>query len=143
MKSKSIVELYFDNLKAAVEEKTMKTVKELVAADPIVFEIQQKVNEIRNIISKNKESIVDRYASFDVSIDDLITVDAEVAITKAYEEKKEEYNRLDSLKREIMTMLTPCETYNEEMEILFAYGIIDDDGKLIHPEQEDDVAQSK
>lgn len=136
MKSQVIVDLYFRNLKEAVEEMTMKTVEELTAADPIVSEIQQKVNEIRDIISKNKEIIADRYASFDVMIRDLITVDTEAAITKAYEEKKKEDSRLESLKREIMTMLTPCETYNDEIKILFAYGIIDDDGILIHPEQE-------
>lgn len=143
MKSKSIVELYFANLKAAVEEKTNKIVKELMEADSIVTAIQQKINEIRNIISDNKENLADKYASFDVEIGDLMTVDTEAAITKAYEEKKEENIRLDTLKKEIMTMLTPCETYNDEMEILFAYGIIDDDGKLIHPEPEDDAAQSK
>lgn len=136
MKSKVIVNLYFANLKAAVEEKTEKTVKGLTAADPIVSAIQQKVDEIRTIISDNKKNLADNFTSFDVEIGDLITVDTEAAITKAYEEKKEEDSRLDSLKREIITMLTPCETYNDEMEILFAYGIIDDDGKLIHPEQE-------
>lgn len=136
MKSQVIVDLYFRNLKEAVEEKTMKTVEELTATDPIVSAIQQKVNEIRDIISDNKENLADKYASFDVKIGDLMTVDTEAAIAKAYEEKKEEDSRLDSLKREIVTMLTPCETYNDEIEILFAYGIIDDDGKLIHPEQE-------
>lgn len=133
MKSQAIVDLYFSNLKAASKEKNMKIINELTAADPIVSEIQQKVNDIRNIIAENKESIADRHASFDVEIGDLITVDTEAAITKAYEEKKKEDNRLDSLKREIITMLTPCETYGEEMEILFAYDIIDDDGRLIHP----------
>lgn len=137
MKSQAIVDLYFSNLKAASKEKNMKIINELTAADPIVSEIQQKVNEIRNIIAKNKESIADRHASFDVEIGDLITVDTEVAITKAYKEKIEEDSRLNSLKKEIITMLAPCETYSEEMEILFAYDIIDDDGKLIHPELQD------
>lgn len=137
MKSQAIVELYFSNLKAAVEEKTKKTVRELTEADSIVTAVQQKVDEIQNIIAENKESIADRHASFDVEIGDLITVDTEAAITKVYKEKKEEDSRLNSLKREILTMLTPCETYSEEMEILFAYGIIDDDGKLIHPELQD------
>lgn len=143
MKSKAIVDLYFANLKAAVEEKTNKIVKELTEADSIVTAIQQKVNEIRNIISDNKENLADKHASFEVSVDDLISEDTEAAITKTYLENMEENIRLDTLKKEIMTMLTPCETYNDEMEILFAYGIIDDDGKLIHPEPEDDTAQTK
>ena len=137
MKSKVILDLYFNNMKAAVKEKTENTIDALTSTDPIVSAIQQKVCEIRKIIDDNMHSIASKDASFDVKIDDLMSKETEASIEKIYEERETEINRLNMLKNEIMTMLTPCETYDEELDILFAYGIIDDDGKLIHPDAND------
>lgn len=136
MKSKSIVELYFDNMKAAVKEKTSKTVDALTAADPIISAVQKKINEIQKIINDNSQILACQSTSFDVEVGDLMSKETEASIEKAYTERAKEVNRLNMLKNEILTMLTPCETYDDEMEVLYVYGIIDEDGKLVHPDSD-------
>lgn len=136
MKSKSIVELYFNNMKTAVKEKTSKTVNALTAADPIISAVQKKIDEIQKIINDNSQILACQSTSFDVEVGDLMSKETEASIEKAYTEKVKEVNRLNMLKNEILTMLTPCETYDEEMEVLFVYGIIDEDGKLVHPDSD-------
>lgn len=136
MKSKSIVELYFNNMKAAVKEKTSKTVNALTAADPIISAVQKKIDEIQKIINDNSQILACRSTSFDVEVGDLMSKETEASIEKAYTERAKEVNRLNMLKNEILTMLTPCETYDDEMEVLYVYGIIDEDGKLVHPDSD-------
>lgn len=136
MKSKSIVELYFNNMKAAVKEKTSKTVNALTAADPIISAVQKKIDEIQKIINDNSQILACRSTSFDVEVGDLMSKETETSIEKAYTERAKEVNRLNMLKNEILTMLTPCETYDDEMEVLYVYGIIDEDGKLVHPDSD-------
>ena len=91
---------------------------------------------MNDIIRANKEEICPclAEAELEVDVDDYITRETDELLTESNEEYAAEIARLGDLRREVLTMLKPCEDYEQAQGVLFAYNIIDADGRLIKPE---------
>lgn len=115
-----ILNLYHDIKRDEVRQKRTKELEKLKNSHPVI----KAINEFRNSM-KDVKGLMFSYnyafekdAEFDAKIEKL---------NEKYDKKLAE---IDAEYIEIRAMLTDCETYEQKQNILRAYGVIDEQGKL-------------
>lgn len=119
-KTMEILNLYNDIKRDEVRQKRTKELEKLKNSHPVI----KAINEFRNSM-KDVKGLMFSYnyafekdAEFDAKIEKL---------NEKYDKKLAE---IDAEFIEIRAMLSECETYEQKQNILKAYGVIDEHGKL-------------
>ena len=127
IKNQKVVDLYFERKKEALEEK-YKTAKEaIVEADKNYIFVKQLKKQFKEYIDENEieGSLIEPVISLPLTTESIDTLD------KVGEDNYKKTKELYSIKEEITALLSGCETYEQEMEILRSYNIVTVDNKLV------------
>lgn len=122
IKNQKVVDLYFSRKQNELDEIHKERRKNIINADAnyiFASELQKQLNEY----AKDKEEL--KNAKLNI-IELPITEETKEAITKLDDEFIKSCKSLEDEKKEILVMLSGCETYEQEMVILKSYRIVDE-----------------
>lgn len=119
-KTMEILEFYKDVKKGEIRRKKIKALEKLKSKHPVI-------NAVKNFADMMKD-VKGFVFNWDFDWDE------DKEFYKKIEETNNRYDKqmaeLDANYREIKALLTDCETYEQKQNILKAYGVIDEHGKL-------------
>ena len=119
-KTMEILNLYNDIKRDEVRQKRKKELEKLKNSHPVIKAINEFRNSMKDVkgLTFSYNYVFEKDAEFDAKIEKL---------NEKYDKKLAE---IDAEFIEIRAMLTECETYEQKQNILKAYGVIDEHGKL-------------
>lgn len=129
MNNKKVVEMWYEKTVKILMDKRDKKVISLTNDDPMHKELMEQMEEVEKRITKQFGE-VEAHKGFmrdvinEYYIRDFCTEASDVEIRQANDEFEELVGNLRSRMIEIKIMLEPCQTYEQEMKILEAYGIV-------------------
>ena len=132
MKTREIVELYFDKCKQNLYEETIRARDRITEWDANVIALNKLMDEMKTItetVNPGHLIIKEECLAFYYTEE---TIDKLNALS---EKEREELANLNSDNIEVLTMLSGCETYEQEMTILKAYNIVTNDLILATPRE--------
>jgi len=130
MRTLGILDLWRSNIYRKIQVKRLKERADIIKQDRHEQFLSQKRNEIEQYLEDNKLRI-------DFSIPEQLTDETAKALLKLSEKITKEQLALDDKYDEIKTMISACDTYEQEMDVLKAYGIVDENGVLIKEQLEE------
>lgn len=119
-KEMELLDIYFNEKQREIREKYNEKSVKIKCKDPVYKEltdIAKKYSGVRGVVC---------YAGCDFEYDDEIRK----ALVKNDRDCDVQLDAMFNLKKEIMAQLDICETYEQKMNVLKAYGVIDENGKL-------------
>lgn len=119
-KEMELLDIYFNEKQREIREKYREKGAKIKCKDPVYKEltdIAKKYEGVRGVIC---------YAGCDFEYNDEIRK----ALVKNDRDCDVQLDNMFNLKKEIMAQLDICETYEQKMNVLKAYGVIDEQGKL-------------
>lgn len=134
MRTGNIVELWSDIQKNKLSEDKEYKIETAIKSSTEIVEIEKLVSSIAHIkyqtdtadvFEQKKKSLLAR-----VMNDNVYPYEVAMKIKDAEEWCKDSINGLTSLKKEILTMLGACETYEQEIAVLKTYDVINESGKI-------------
>ena len=132
--NQKVVDLYFERKRKLLEDtckQEIETVKHIDPHQSFVAELKRQFDEYVEANKTELKSLAkNSMLEFNVSLP--CTLEYSETKIKLYEQLQQNINKLDELKEEILAMLSGCaENPAREMEVLKAYGIIGEDGKMV------------
>ncbi len=124
IRTKGIVDLWFRKEYNKISEEMEDVRKSILNDDNLYLSVKTKVDEINSIIVEQgyDEVLIDLDCYTDNTTDKLLNDLDHANIVKI--------DTLKNKKTEILAMLSACDTYEQEMEVLKTYGVVDESGKL-------------
>lgn len=127
IKNQKVVDLYFERRKEALNDKFDAIRENVEEVDSNYIFIKQLKDQFNEHIEKNEIK--------DVNINIFpvlpLTEESKAKCDEAYNDYKKKLDDLNNIKEEITALLSGCETYEQEMEILRSYNIVTVDNKLV------------
>ena len=124
MKTEKIVTMYFDKCEKQLREAVASATTKLYDEDENICKLREIIEEIKKITDQynlnNKLINEDQINSF-------CTEETCWRIANINNIEINELNQIKEDKEEILTMISGCETYEQELEILKAYTIVNSD----------------
>ena len=119
-KTMEILNLYHDIKRDEVRQKRTKELEKLKNSHPVIKAINEFRNSMKDVkgLTFSYNYVFEKDAEFDAKTEKL---------NEKYDKKLAE---IDAEYIEIRAMLSECETYEQKQNILKAYGVIDEQGKL-------------
>lgn len=122
IKNQKVVDLYFERKKNILEEEHRATQEAIIEADKNYIFVQQLKDQFNAYVEENEIKNINK----DIAEDALpLTEETNNKYDEIYNDYLNKVRELKNLKEEITAMLSGCETYEQEMEILHTYNIID------------------
>lgn len=125
IRNQSVVDLYFSRKQEEFDKLRDKKKKEILQADvnyTFAAELQRQLDEY----SKDKEEL----ANIKLDIQLPVTKESNEMLFKIDAEFLKLCKSLAQNKKEVISMLSGCETYDQEMVILKSYGIVSEDNTM-------------
>lgn len=128
MKSEKILGLWKKAGMEYVEEETAKEEGKLALADATYVQLLKHVAEIDRIVSECGHNEDGRSCVNDCKR--FVSNETKQKIRWARSKASTKKSNLNGLVDEIAAMLSACDTYEQEMDVLRTYDVIDEDGRL-------------
>lgn len=128
IKNQKVVDLYFNRKKEEITKKYEETHAELIKNDRnqmFVAELKKQFDEYCEV-NKDDFAVTEEW---NVALP--ITEESKLKDIENIHQYQNEIDQLNNLKEEIIALLSGCETYEQEMEILRSYNIVTVDNKLV------------
>lgn len=123
MKTEKIISMYFDRCEKQLQEAVASATTKFYDEDSHIYKLRGLIEEIKKI--------TDQYESGLKFIEGLInsfcTEETCWRISNIDNIKANELNNIKEEKEEVLAMISGCETYEQELEILKAYKIVNSD----------------
>ena len=127
IKNQKVVDLYFERRKEALNDEFDAIRENIQEVDSNYIFTKQLKDQFNEHIEKNEIK--------DVNINIFpvlpLTEESKAKCDEAYNDYKKKLDDLNNIKEEITALLSGCETYEQEMEILRSYNIVTVDNKLV------------
>ena len=121
IKNQKVVDLYFKRKKEALEEEFETINKSIVESDKNQIFIQNLKETYDKFIEENEiEGVSDKFSLPRLPL----TSESQNKFDESCSNYKKKADELNNLKEEITALLSGCETYEQEMEILQTYQIV-------------------
>jgi hypothetical protein len=127
IKNQKVVDLYFKRKEEVLKNEFEAAKDAIVKADSNYAFIKQLKDQFDEYIEKNEIKDVIKNAFPELPL----TEESETKCNEAYNDCTKRIDELNHFKEEILAMLSGCETYEQEMEILRGYYIVTDDNRLV------------
>ena len=127
IKNQKVVDLYFERKVRELKKKLDADIKAAEDVDPHKSFVEYLRCEFNTYVENNAD--LNGKFKFEVTLP--CTPECSKEIEKLRNMSMDEVEKVHEMKHEVLTMLSGCETYDQEMEVLKAYGIIGTDGKLV------------
>lgn len=120
IKNQEVVDLYFSRKKEVLLDEFDTTQKAIREIDNNHIFIKQLKDQFKEYIEKNeiKDVNINNFPTLN------LTKESKVKYDEAYNDYNNKLDKLNNLKEEILALLSGCETYEQEMEILQTYKIV-------------------
>ena len=118
----NILDVYFENEQEKNDEKFEKMKEKAMKKDIVYKEVVDLKNKYRGVSGIDISISTRAYQPSDEVIKEL---------SKLYDKRDARDKELRALEKEIRAQLDICETYEQKMNVLKAYGVVDEQGKLI------------
>jgi hypothetical protein len=126
----NVLNIYRENQLEKINNETRKEsekIRKESEIGKIVDKLQKQAEkELEKIALDCKEKTIETIKIFYSD-----TKEIKDAIDKAYEERNEKEQKLSDTLKEVEALLDNCETYEQKMDILEAYNIVDKDWKIV------------
>ena len=122
IKNQKVVDLYFKRKQEDIDKRYSEAREELFKSDKnqiFIAELKKQYDEYYEI---NKEDIGFKLEKFNIVLP--LTEESKSKNAEIDNQFKKEYDQFDELKEEIIALLSGCDTYEQEMEILHTYNIV-------------------
>lgn len=127
MKTEKIIDMWYKKSTDRINKEHKKLKEQLINNDKNIVLITKTIDELNN---KLKENNCDKEILYPGYRDLYLTSESEKQFQELQNEHGKTILKLISTYKEIKTMVSACETYEQEIEILKSYGVLDKDGKL-------------
>lgn len=131
IRNQKVVDLYYERQFALLEENHKKEYELIKKEDKHYQFIESIQKQIDNYVKENEEDLKGETLHvncFSMTKESSKKIDD---LESRYAEKKKE---LQAVKAEVLAMISGCETYEQEMEILKSYKIVDKNNRMISGE---------
>lgn len=128
IKNQKVVDLYFKRKKEEIDKRYEETRAELIKNDRNQMFVAELKKQFDEYFETNKDDFV-ATEKWNVVIP--ITEESKLKDTENVNQYKKEIDQLNDVKEEILALLSGCDTYEQEMEILRSYNIVTVDNKLV------------
>jgi len=127
IKNQQVVDLYFKRKQDAINKALDNAQRRIVEADKNHIFINQLKEQYNTYVEENEiKNVV--VPSFSLTLP--LTVESNNEFKRVSSEFNKQLDELNNLKEEIIAMLSGCVAYEQEMEILKSYGIVDENHKM-------------
>ena len=118
-RNSDVLDLYFDKENAKIDKKYQEKERKIRKKDPVIGQIEAFKTQMKDV----------KGLKIDYEYDVPQEIREKLIVLR--NDENNERDKLHELCREIRTMVQACETYEQHQAILKAYGIIDEQGKLV------------
>ena len=125
IKNQKVVDLYFKRKEKALEDEFDAIREKVKEADANYIFIKQYNDQINEYIKTNE------IKDLCINVELPLTEESVAKRNEAYDDYRKKLDDLNNIKEEITALLSGCETYEQEMEILRSYNIVTVDNKLV------------
>ena len=122
IKNHKVVELYFERKVRELKKKLNEDIKGAEDIDPHKSFVDYLLREFNTYVENNAD--LDGKCKFEVTLP--CTPECSKEIEKLRELSMDEVDKVHEMKHEVLTMLSGCDTYEQEMAVLRSYGIVSD-----------------
>ena len=119
-KEMELLEIYFEEKQRQLEIKRDVKCDKIKLKDPIIRELEALAEKYKDVKG------LSIFANYEYQFSKEIYAE----LDKCEKDYKRQKGELIGLKKEIIAQLDLCETYEQKMNVLKAYGVIDEQGKL-------------
>lgn len=122
IKNQKVVDLYFKRKQEDIDKRYSEAREELFKSDRnqiFIAELKKQYDEYYEI---NKEDLGFKLEKFNVTLP--LTEESKLKNAEIDNQYKKEFDQLNELKEEIIALLSGCDRYEHEMEILHTYNIV-------------------
>lgn len=140
IRTKEIVTLYFKNKGNLIKRTESEKIDELTKEPELLSECKGQICDIVHKFLEKRgieltelefnHSIQPRMNSLILELSEQKSEEIQDKINKITNETNRSIRAFLAEKNEVETMLTACDSYDKEMDVLRAYNIVDQDGKL-------------
>lgn len=125
MRTENILELFKKNGMEKLNQELKEEVDKWYKLDPFYSSVNEKINEVNKLLREQG------YEELDVNVSSYThnITDGNIAMVNSECSEKSLY--LKKYCNEVKTMCSACDTYEQEIEVLKNYKIIDENGMLI------------
>ena len=127
MKTEKIIDMWYEKSKIEITEKYTDLSEKLINDDKNVALINKSIDDLNTKLKENDCSKTIPYPVLKVTY---LTPEFKMQLCEINDKESKVFKSLLEKYKEIKTMVSACETYEQEIEILKSYGVIDKDGKL-------------
>lgn len=125
MRAENIIELFKKNGMDKLNQELKKEIDTCYKLDPFYSSISEKINEINTLLMEQG------YEKLDINVSHYTCNTTDGNITRLNSECEQKSVDLKKYCNEVKTMCSACDTYEQEIEVLKNYKIVDDNGMLI------------
>lgn len=122
IKNQKVVDLYFSRKEEEINKRYTETREELFKIDKNQIFIDELKKQYTDYYEANKDEISFLTGKFDIMLP--LTEETKLKNIENDNLFKKEIDQLNEVKEEIIALLSGCETYEQEMEILHTYKIV-------------------
>ena len=119
-KEMELLEIYFEEKQRQLEIKRDAKCDKIKLKDPIIRDLEALAKKYKDVKG------LSIFANYEYQFSKEIYAE----LDKCEKDYKRQKGELIGLKKEIIAQLDLCETYEQKMNVLKAYGVIDEQGKL-------------
>jgi hypothetical protein len=119
-KEMELLEIYFEEKQRQLEIKRDAKCDKIKLKDPIIRELEALAKKYKDVKG------LSIFANYEYQFSKEIYAE----LDKCEKDYKRQKGELIGLKKEIIAQLDLCETYEQKMNVLKAYGVVDEQGKL-------------
>ena len=128
IKNQKVVDLYFERKKNALDNAYIEDIKAVEKIDPNKVFIEELKKQFDDYVEANVDNKNEKL-SFDIFLP--LTEGCSKTIAELKRQYIDNKKQLEEDKKEILAMLSGCETYEQEMVVLKNYYIVNDNNTLM------------